>query len=100
MTLEEMEALWRKHDDEFGKFSIIQNKLASRKDLHALIVLDKILPHKEGGDDIISAAEHDQFWLAIDVNELAEVITEEQIIELIRCGVFYDSEVDVLSFFT
>lgn len=95
MTLEErMHAV----DDEFGKFDRVTNKLSNRSDLHAFILLDKLMP---GGDwpfpDLIAAAEHDQIYLSIDCDKLNDVITDEQVLELVRCGVMYSE--DSLSLF-
>ena len=87
---------YNKHEDEFLKFERIENKTSNRADLHAFNLLDKLVP---GHLDIVAAAEHDQIWLEVSPKELSKVATEEQIIELIRCGVFYDSENDSLSMF-
>lgn len=51
------------------------------------------------GRDLISSAGHDEYYL--DVNESTlEKLTDEQIIELTRCGIQYDSEVESLYSFT
>ncbi len=73
-------------DDEFIKFERVENKFSKRSDLHAFILLDKILP---GESDIVEAAEHDEIYLGVDEEELAKVITEEQVLELVRSGVSY-----------
>jgi len=75
--------LFEKHNDEFLKFDRVAVKHSQRADLHAFIVLDKLFP---GKSDIVSAAEHDEIWLDIGSDEI-EKLTEEQIIELTRCGV-------------
>lgn len=75
-------------DAEFLKFDRVENKLSKRPDLHAFNLLDRLLP---GTGDMVTSAEHDEIWLDIDTEELAKVATEEQIIELIRCGVRYDN---------
>ena len=84
-----------KYDGEYLKFDLVVEKKSSRPDLHAFILLNEIVP---GSRDIISAAEHDQFYLDVDYDKLAEVATEAQIIDLIRCGVLFD-EGDGLSMF-
>lgn len=85
-----------KHEDEFLKFEHVQNKLSNRPDLHAFLLLDKLVP---GNSDMVCSAEHDQIWLDVTPEELAAVATEEQIIELCRCGMVYDDELDSLFFF-
>lgn len=88
--------LFEKHDDQFLKFDMVQNKTSNRADLHAFNLLDKIIP---GNTDMISAAEHDEIWLDVDLDELVERATEDQIIDLIRSGVRYDRSVGSLVMF-
>ena len=92
----DLEQLWEKYSDEFLKFNRVQNKLSSRADLHAFLLLDRLLP---GDEDIVACAEHDEIWLSFDTSELAKVITEEQVVELIRCGIRYDGANNSLSSF-
>jgi hypothetical protein len=40
-----------------------------------------------GTRDMVSAAEHDEIYLDVDVKELLERATDEQLIDLHRCGV-------------
>ncbi len=61
-------------------------------------MLEEILPGKRGSD-IISAATHDEIFLNVDMEKLAEVITLEQIIDLARCGIRYDGCNDGLCMF-
>lgn len=49
--------------------------------------------------DLISYAEHDQIWLAVDVNKLAEVATEDDINYLVDCGIWLDEDHGSLSMF-
>lgn len=94
MTSDELQALFETHDDKYTKFEeYVKNPLSKRPDLHAFLLLDKLVP---GDRDIISASEHDEFYIDIDLEELAEKITEEQVIELIACGAIYSSEYDCL----
>lgn len=76
-------------NSEHLEFDRIKNKFSQRPDLHAFILLDKILPSDH---DIISCAEHDEIYLNPNLEELAAVITEEQILELVRCGVNFERE--------
>lgn len=97
MTTEEMVKLFEKHSGEFLKFDAIENKRSNRPDLHAFILLDSILP---GTGDMIECSEHDEIMLSIDCDKLLKVITEDQIIELYRCGVRYNSEYNSLTMYT
>jgi hypothetical protein len=96
MTTEELENLFETHDDEFLKFEKVKNKTSKRSDLHAFTLLDKLCP---GKSDMVAAAEHDEIFLDVELEDLAKVVTEEQIIELIRCGVRYNTEVGSLAMY-
>jgi hypothetical protein len=89
---------WEKvtsNGDEFLKFEAVEIKRSNRPDLHAFIMLNELFPRNR---DIISAASHDQIWLDVDDIEV-ETLTDEQMIELSRCGVFYCDECCSLSMF-
>lgn len=94
MSLKEMFELYE--DKEFLKFERIVNPKSKRPDLHAFLLLDGLIP-AEG--DIVSAAEHNIIYLDIDVEELEKVITEDQVLELVRCGIMYETEYDCLATF-
>lgn len=87
---------YEKYTDEFLKFDRVQKKTSHRRDLHAFNLLDKLVT---GVGQIICSAEHDQIWLDINPEDLVGIASEDQIIELIRCGVMYDGETDMLSMF-
>ena len=92
----DLEALSDKHEGEFLKFERVTNRRSQRPDLHAFLLLDEILPPKPTiGDpscssDMVASAGHDEIWLDTDIDQLAEVATEDQWIELVRCGVRID----------
>lgn len=96
MTTEELAALFDKHSDEYLEFDRVPIKRSQRPDLHAMLVIDDLCP---GDKDIISAAEHDEFWLSVSVEEFAAVATEDIVIELTRCGLRYDNYCEALGFF-
>ena len=89
--------IFEKHNDDYLKFERVENKLHSRPDLCAFLLIDKLLPND--GRDIVSAATHDEIFLDADCEKLAEVATEEDILTLTRCGVLYDRETDSLAMF-
>lgn len=92
MTREQYE----KHEGEYLEFDRVQNKTSRRRDVHAFNLLDKLVT---GNRTIVCAASHDEIWLDVDAQDLAAVATEDQIVELIRCGVRYDFETDNLAMF-
>lgn len=83
-------------DDQYLKFELVENKKSRRSDIHAFLLLDELLP---GDNDIVSWAGHDEICLGVDLEDLNKVITDEQILELIRCGVRYDGQYDALAMF-
>ena len=96
----DIEQVFDKYDDEYLHFEDIENKFSNRPDLHAFILLDKILPGTDGREmDLVSAAEHDEIFLDINCEGLARIATEEQIRDLVRCGVRYSDEYDSLAMF-
>jgi len=95
MTVSEM---FQKHDSEYHHFERIPEvvRYSNRADLHAFIMLDKIVP---GITSIISAAEHDEVYLGFEVTDLEGYITEEQVKDLLRCGVMLNEGLDSLYMF-
>lgn len=71
-------------DEEYLKFERVEVKRSGRPDLHAFLLLDKLCPDTR---DIISASEHDEFYLSIDIEKFEEIVTDDQIKELVRCGI-------------
>lgn len=98
MTGDDLRTLFQEYGetDEPHKFERVAVKFSKRDDLHAFILLDKIMPD---GHTMVSAAAHDEIFLGFDMEELAAVITPEQVLELVRCGVSYDSHHDCLYMF-
>lgn len=87
MTKYELQDLFEKHNDEYIMFRLVEPKRSRRADLHGFILLDELVP---GDRDILAGADLDEVYLSIDVDALAAVITEAQVIELVRCGVQYN----------
>lgn len=96
MTTKTLAERFDQFDDEYIKFNRVEQKLSGRPDLHAFILLDKLQP---GAGDLIGASEHDEFFLNINCDELAAVITDDQILELVRCGIRHDDDNDCLCMF-
>lgn len=66
-------------------------------DLVAFNLLNQLFPDHA---DMVSAAEHDEIWLAVTGEELeASSITQEQVNTLVQCGVHWDSCIDCLHMF-
>ena len=84
----DIETLFEQCANEDLRFEKIKIKFSKRSDLHAFILLDKLFPENQ---DIIGSAEHDKIWLNID-DEQIQNLSKAQILELSRCGIFYDED--------
>lgn len=82
--------LFEKHSDEYLEFEKVENKFSTRPDLHAFILLDKLFPSER---DMVSAAEYDEIFLSVAPEQI-KTLSENQIVELIRCGVRYSTDYD------
>lgn len=83
-----------KHHEEYLKFDRVENPLHPRPDICALLMLDKIMPKSSG--NIISDAFHEEVFLAVDVDTFLIIATEEEVIDLIRCGITYNAHYNKL----
>lgn len=94
MTKEELIELFKKHDDSY----LEKPEGQQRRDLDAFNLIDRLCPGD--GRDMISASEHDEFWLRVTLDDLAEVATEEDVIFLTQCGARIDDYEEGLAFFS
>ena len=93
----QLEKTFEKYKDEFLKFDRVNPKHHPRPDMCAFIRLHLLSPLETA--DMIAAAEHDEIWLNVDCQKLAENATEEDIRDLVRCGIMYDDETESLHMF-
>jgi len=93
--MNKIEKIFEKHFDEFLKFERVKNKKSNCPDLHGMILLEKLFP-SEKAYDMICSGEHDRVWLKICEDQLDD-LTDENVIELSRCGISYDEEFDSLT---
>jgi len=98
-----LKEVFEKFEDEFLKFDRIESPLNPRPDLCAFLLLDSIIPPKNNysgkPSDMVCSAEHDEIWLDVCPRDLEKMASEEQIRDLIRCGVRYDDSVESLCMF-
>jgi hypothetical protein len=96
--MSKLQDLFDKHDSEYGKFSRVQNKFSNRRDLHAFILLDKLIENANAHYKIISNSDHDEITISL-YDKNCDVLTEENIIDLIRCGVLNDEDEECFTMF-
>lgn len=93
MNIEELGELFDKHTKEYLHFERIESPLHGCPDICAFLVLSNLVPeHVAKHRDIISASEHDEFYLAIEPRQVLDTITEDIVITLIRCGLRYSPD--------
>lgn len=97
MTNDEIYEMFQQYNENYLKFEKIKNKLSSRSDLHALILLDKKFPI-DSDRNIIFAANRGIVFLDIKIEDLNKHITKEIIYELVCCGICFDTEYERLYF--
>ena len=85
-----LEETFEKFKDEYLKTHFVREKLNARTDLHAFLLLDRLVPGSI--IDMIAAAEQGEIFLSVDTAALAKAAMEEDVLTLVRCGVRYDPE--------
>jgi hypothetical protein len=88
---------FERFSDEYIKFERIENPRHPRPDVCAFLMLHDLVP---GTSDIISGSEHDEFFLDVDCEKLNAAASDEQIRDLVRCGVRHNNEYDCLVMFS
>ena len=82
-------------DAEYCKFNRIKHKRSKRHDLHAFLLLDLLFKTDE---EMMCCIEGNRVCLGITEREVHS-LTEEEVTELIRCGVLVDWSNDSLFMF-
>jgi hypothetical protein len=103
MTVEELVDLFETHEDEFLKDERVEpgRRLHRRPDLHVFLMLDRLVgDDAEGADrDMVSAAVYDEIYLEVTPADVAAKATEEDIVDMIRCGLRYDNDTNSFCMF-
>lgn len=88
MTVREMYERFEFHLEnlEGHKFDRVESPRHPRPDLCALLVLHDLDPTSK---DAISYSTTDEIYFSMDPEVVAGRITEEQIVTLVRCGVWF-----------
>lgn len=81
--------------EDFLAFARVENKRSSRPDLHAFLLLDELFPSE---DCIVSGSIREEIYLSIGVEQV-KTLTDDQILELYRCGVSASEEGQCLRMF-
>jgi hypothetical protein len=78
--------LFDKFDGEYLEFERIENPLHPRRDICAMLYMHNLFG---GSGTMVEHAEHDEIWFDSNGHELEEVLTEEHVLYLTRCGIRY-----------
>jgi hypothetical protein len=91
MDTEQLLEFYEANDNAFLKFKDIppERRHSNRPDLNAFVLLDKLVP---GTGDIVVCSEHDEIYLGTDLELLSAAATEENLLDLIRCGVRFTGD--------
>jgi len=81
--------LFDQHDSEYCEYSRVHPLAETQPILHALLMLYRLVPNK---CCIFAGADHDIIYLNVDSDALSGVISEEEVIDLIRCGVHLEND--------
>lgn len=95
--INDLKAAFEKFADQSFEFHLIKNPLYNSPDICALVLLHKLAP--SCSRNMIAGAEHDVIYFSVDIEKLAQVASEEDIIYLRRCGVMFDEKTDSLAMF-
>jgi len=90
--------VFEKYNDDYLKFQDVEDPRHIRADMCAFLLLDELVPPKKSSY-MVAGAEHDEIYLQVDCSLLADKATEEDIRNLVRCGVRYCSDVESLAMF-
>jgi hypothetical protein len=83
-------SLFQKHALEYRHFERVQNPPSPRRDLCAFLLIDKLVPDQNESIINDTSENGDSFvYLNLYPHQL-ENFPEEQIVDLIRCGVSYN----------
>lgn len=80
---------------EYLKFKSVENKRSQRPDVHAFLLLAELFPRS---GPLVCCASHDLIFLDVTTKEINN-LTDDQILELTRCGVMYSEDSESLSMF-
>lgn len=94
MTTEELKAAFAKFDSEYGKFDRIPEgeRVCGSPDACALVLLSNRFELNKR--DVLVSAEHDQVWLfGADYTDCDDwPLTDDDVLFLVRCGVYMSEE--------
>ena len=93
LKMSNVEFFKEQEEFEFNHFERIVNPKSLRQDVCAILILDSLIP---SGNNLIQSIESYNdgnlmyFILNVSDVEIEELLTEDDIVDLLRCGVFYD----------
>lgn len=87
--MKNLKKLFEKHEDESCEFDRITHPISQRPEICGFLLLDKLVPQK---GSLIDFTDGHEIKLDVDLKKLNEVITEGDVITLLRCGIDYNPD--------
>lgn len=86
-----IEQRFEQYEDEYLNYRVDPNLLYKRHDVIVINVIDNLIPaQNECSPDLIVSASRDEIFFGIDAEKFSDIVTDDQLILLIRCGLRYD----------
>lgn len=96
LGLEEIIAM-TEDDDNCRANKSTYPRLSKREDLHVMMLLSELI---DSEDNIITCSDHDIIYFEASPEDLAGKITRNQLLSMLDCGLFYDSDNHGFTLFT
>ena len=98
MNIQELKKLFKKHsENEYIEFEKVENKKSKFADIHGLLLLEEKFPPNEISHGILDNFDYETATINIEIEEDNIPLTENDIIELLRCGIDYDEDLECLT---
>jgi hypothetical protein len=95
-AMTDIEEMFKEHDSEFldyGKHSHLRDV---KTQWFIMNMLNNVTPNR----DLIIASSRDYIWFATKPETFMECFNQREIVDMIRCGLMYDSEYECLAIFS
>ncbi len=94
LSNKQIEELFDRHiPDEYHEFDRVEAKLSRRPDMHGLMLLDRLCPMDDPGTPALVCTNYGSIvFFGFKIEQFKLSATEQDVIELCRCGYYYDDD--------